>query len=62
MEGNNIYVAAAGSGKTSFIIKKLIERYRYGIGEKKLIAITYTARNQENVKNKISWRDNTRKY
>lgn len=54
MEGNNIYVAAAGSGKTSFIIKKLIERYRYGIGEKKLIAITYTARNQENVKNKIS--------
>ena len=54
MANNTIYIAAAGAGKTTLIIRKAIELYKSGLLEgKKVLIITYTDNNQNNIRQKF---------
>jgi len=54
MSNNVIYIAAAGSGKTTLIIDKVKDELRYGVPDNKKIAIiTYTYNNQDNIKRRL---------
>lgn len=54
MANNTIYIAAAGAGKTTLIIRKAIELYKSGLLEgKKILIITYTDNNQNNIRQKF---------
>lgn len=51
MTNSKLYLAAAGSGKTTFILKQVFHTIEQGImKDKYLIIVTYTTRNQENIK------------
>ena len=53
MSNNIIYIAAAGSGKTSLILNQVNNRLLSENTDKKIGIITYTLKNQENIKVKI---------
>lgn len=54
MANNKIYIAAAGSGKTTFIVHQAMEQLQNeDIGRKKILIISYTSNNQNNVAEKI---------
>lgn len=48
MSNNIIYIAAAGSGKTSLILNQVNNRLLSENTDKKIGIITYTLKNQEN--------------
>ena len=53
MSNNTIYIAAAGSGKTTLILNQVFAKLTDGNLEKKIGIITYTRKNQENIKARI---------
>ncbi len=54
MTDNSIYIASAGSGKTSFILSQVYKLLHEGIEDNKyIIIITYTIRNQENIRERL---------
>ena len=54
MANNTIYIAAAGAGKTTLILKQAIELYKKGLPNgKKILIITYTDNNQNNIRQKF---------
>lgn len=53
MSNNIIYIAAAGAGKTSLILEQVTKRLLDKNLDKKIGIITYTTKNQENIKSKI---------
>ena len=54
MANNTIYIAAAGAGKTTLIIRQAIELYKSGLlTDKKILIITYTDNNQNNIRQKF---------
>lgn len=51
---NRLYIACAGSGKTSLILEQAYDLIDRGIlDEKEVAIITYTSRNQDNIKGRI---------
>ena len=49
-----VYIAAAGSGKTSFILEQVYQSLDRAVDAGKyLIIVTYTSKNQENIKERI---------
>ena len=57
MSENIIYIAAAGSGKTSLILEQVDEKLNKDFPEDKNIAIiTYTIKNQENIKQRLIYK------
>lgn len=54
MANNTIYIAAAGAGKTTFILRQAIELYKKGLHNgKKILIVTYTDNNQNNIRQKF---------
>lgn len=54
MTNNTIYIAAAGSGKTTFILNQAVALHKHGLPEgKKILIVTYTDNNQSNIREKI---------
>ena len=54
MANNTIYIAAAGAGKTTLIIRQATELYKRGLPDgKKVLIITYTDNNQNNIRQKF---------
>lgn len=54
MANNTIYIAAAGAGKTTLILKQAIKLYKKGLPNgKKILIITYTDNNQNNIRQKF---------
>lgn len=54
MANNTIYIAAAGAGKTTLIIRQATELYKRGLpDDKKVLIITYTDNNQNNIRQKF---------
>lgn len=53
MSNNTIYIAAAGSGKTTLILDQVFAKLTDSNFEKKIGIITYTRKNQENIKARI---------
>lgn len=54
MRNNKVYIAAAGSGKTTFILDQIYQSIDRGVNVGKyLIIVTYTTKNQENIKERI---------
>lgn len=54
MANNTIYIAAAGAGKTTLILKQARELYKKGLPNgKKILIITYTDNNQNNIRQKF---------
>lgn len=54
MENSKVYIAAAGSGKTSFILEQVYQSLDRAVDTGKyLIIVTYTSKNQENIKERI---------
>lgn len=54
MSNNKLYIAAAGSGKTTFIFNDANKLYARGIpGNKKILIVTFTTNNQENIRDKF---------
>ncbi len=54
MANSTIYIAAAGTGKTTFILRQAIELYQRGLPEgKKILIVTYTDNNQNNIRQKF---------
>lgn len=54
MANSTIYIAAAGAGKTTFILRQAIGLYQKGLPEgKKILIVTYTDNNQNNIRQKF---------
>lgn len=54
MGNSMVYIAAAGSGKTSFILEQVYQSLDRAVDAGKyLIIVTYTSKNQENIKERI---------
>lgn len=54
MVNNTIYIAAAGAGKTTFLLRQAAELYQKGLPDgKKILIITYTDNNQNNIRQKF---------
>ncbi len=54
MANNKIYIAAAGSGKTTFIIKNAVDLQKSGLlKNKKILIVTFTKNNQSNIRDRI---------
>lgn len=47
---NKIYIASAGSGKTSLLIKQVNEELQTDLHSRQIAIITYTVNNQENIR------------
>ena len=52
MSNNRLYIAAAGAGKTTFLVNKACELSKE-CGEKSIAIITYTLKNQQEIKNRF---------
>ena len=51
---SKVYIAAAGSGKTTFIIDQTIDLHRKGLpANKKILIVTFTTNNQNNIRSRI---------
>ena len=46
---NKLYIAAAGSGKTTFLVKSALEK----VSTETVIILTYTEANESEIRNKI---------
>ncbi len=54
MANSTIYIAAAGAGKTTFIIRQAMKLYQRGLPKnKKILIVTYTDNNQNNIRHKF---------
>lgn len=54
MTNSTIYIAAAGAGKTTFILRQAIKLYQRGLPEgKKILIVTYTDNNQNHIRQKF---------
>lgn len=54
MANSTIYIAAAGAGKTTFILRQAIGLYQKGLPKgKKILIVTYTDNNQNNIRQKF---------
>lgn len=50
---NKLYIAAAGAGKTTFLIKRAIDLLKNDSDAKCIAIITYTQKNQDVISDKI---------
>ena len=53
MMSNYCYIACAGSGKSTHIINCAIEAFQKSTDHKKILVITFTTNNQNNLKSRI---------
>lgn len=50
MMNNKIYISAAGSGKTTFILNQAINQHNQGLPDgKRILIVTFTNNNQNNI-------------
>lgn len=54
MMSNKIYISAAGSGKTTFILNQAINQHKQGLPDgKRILIVTFTNNNQSNIRDRI---------
>ena len=54
MMNNKIYISAAGSGKTTFILNQAINQHNQGLPDgKRILIVTFTNNNQNNIRDRI---------
>lgn len=54
MMSNKIYISAAGSGKTTFILNQAINQHKQGLPDgKRILIVTFTNNNQINIRDRI---------
>ena len=53
MGDNKLYIAAAGAGKTTFVVKHALKSHQSFPKDKKVIILTFTRKNQSEIEEKV---------